>query len=474
LGRLKTFHYSEVGGNNIVIKGSSNRSYFIVGLFFLLFGFSFFFFLIFGNIGGFDHRFCLVLNVDLLNVFLMEVNFPVVIDCISLSFAGVVCLISSWVVVYRGFYISHETYLRRFLFLVFLFVVAMNLLIFSPRMLTLMVGWDGLGVISFLLVVYYIDYNSYSAGIITVLRNRIGDVLFIIFLRVACRDLSFDYFGVPFCSEKLGVALGLCVLLGRITKRAQIPFSAWLPAAMAAPTPVSTLVHSSTLVTAGVFVIIRFNGLIRSSLKMGLILLALLTFYLAALRGVFEVDIKKVVALSTLRQVSIMILSLGLGLKFLALYHLLVHAFFKALMFMCVGSIIFMSGGSQDIRFFSRMLKKAPLSRTWFLIRVVCLCGLPFISGFYSKDIIVEFCLARSWGFVLRALVMGSICMTVGYSLRVILLLFKDVEIFVSGVFMEEDIYLVAALWGLGIGALFRGYFLQCVLIDRIVGFDLS
>lgn len=458
------------GGVRLLV---GSRFYFVVGLFLLLLGFSCLCWFLFGKLRSNDSRFCVVLRVDLLNVFLMEVNFPLVLDSVSLSFRGVVCFISAWVVVYRGFYMSHEVYLRRFLFLVFLFVVAINLLIFSPRMLTLMVGWDGLGVISFLLVVYYMDSNSYSAGVITVLSNRVGDVLFIIFLSVACRDLRFEYFGARFYSRGLVLILGVCILVGRITKRAQIPFSAWLPAAMAAPTPVSTLVHSSTLVTAGVFVIIRFNELMGGELKMFLVLLALITFYLAALRGVFEVDIKKVVALSTLSQVRIMILALGIGFKFLALYHLLVHAFFKALMFMCVGSMIFMSGGSQDIRFFSGLLKKAPLSRTWFLISVICLCGLPFMSGFYSKDIIVEFCLARSWGVVISIMIVGRVVMTVVYSFRVLFLLFKDVEVFGSGLFLEEDGYLVSALWGLGVGAMFSGYFLQCILKDRMACFSL-
>nr|YP_009455678.1 NADH dehydrogenase subunit 5 [Lutraria maxima]AUH21204.1 NADH dehydrogenase subunit 5 [Lutraria maxima] len=444
-----------------------------MGLFLLLFGFSSFCWLMFGKLSGYDFSFCVVVSVDLLSVFLMEVNFPLVFDCISLSFSAVVCFISAWVVVYSGFYMSHETYLRRFLFLVFLFVVAMNLLIFSPSMLTLMVGWDGLGVISFLLVVYYMDYNSYSAGVITVLSNRIGDVLFIIFLSLACRDLSFDYFMVNFYSSGLLMGLGACILIGSITKSAQIPFSAWLPAAMAAPTPVSTLVHSSTLVTAGVFVIIRFSDLLGGGLKVALILLALCTFYLAGVSGVFEVDMKKVVALSTLSQVSMMMLALGLGLKFLALYHLLVHAFFKALMFMCVGSMMFMSGGSQDIRFFSGVLKKAPLSSTWFFISVVCLCGLPFMSGFYSKDIIVEFCLSSSWGIVMSLMILGSVAMTAGYAFRVLFLLFKDIEIFGFGLFVEEDQYLVSALWGLGVGALFSGYFLQCVLRDSVNYFNL-
>jgi NADH-ubiquinone oxidoreductase chain 5 len=135
-----------------------------------------------------------------------------------------------------------------------------------------------------------------------------------------------------------------------MTKSAQIPFSAWLPAAIAAPTPVSTLVHSSTLVTAGVYVLYRFSGLISLELIVVLIFFSIITLIIAGLRAILEVDIKKVIALSTLRQLGVMILAISLGIKIIALFHLVVHAFFKALIFMCVGAVIFYRGGVQDGR----------------------------------------------------------------------------------------------------------------------------
>ena len=450
-----------------------SNSFFYWGLFFLLMGYSVACFILFLVLVKIDSSFVLVLNLNLIRCFPMEISFPLVLDVISLGFSSVVCFISSWVIVYRGFYIRHETYIRRFLFLVFLFVIAINLLIFNPSIITLIVGWDGLGVISFLLVVYYIDRNSYSAGLITIFSNRVGDVFFIIFICLCCCDLDYQWFTSGFYSNYCLWGIRMCILLGRITKSAQIPFSAWLPAAMAAPTPVSTLVHSSTLVTAGVYVLIRFNYLFFGIIKTWLLILAFFTFFLAAVRGVYEADVKKVVALSTLRQVRIIIVALGLGMKMLSFYHLLVHAFFKALIFICVGALIFMRGGIQDIRFLSKFVSKSPLARRWLLISVLCLCGLPFISGFYSKDIIVEVGLRRVSGLFVRLIILFRISFTVIYSFRALILVFKNVEVGGYGFFHEEDKYLSSAICGLGVRALFGGKVLQCLFKERLVFVEL-
>lgn len=188
-----------------------------------------------------------------------------------------------------------------------------------------MIGWDGLGVVSFLLVIYYINRNSLSAGIITALSNRLGDVFFIIIIGVIRNSLRYSFVRVSLGNFIFWTGL---VLLGSITKSAQIPFSAWLPEAIAAPTPVSTLVHSSTLVTAGVYVLVRFNDVLGIFSRSILLFFSILTIILAGIGAITEVDIKKVVALSTLRQVGIIIFSLGIGAVDIAVFHLVVHAFF--------------------------------------------------------------------------------------------------------------------------------------------------
>lgn len=182
--------------------------------------------------------------------------FSFVLDSVSLGFLSCVFVISFVVFFYRVFYMRGTLDIRRFSFLVFLFVVSMFFLVFSGNFFTMMIGWDGLGLTSFCLVVFYNNSVRLDSGLVTVFSNRVGDVFFLcsFFLLIGGGLWSFDSF---FCSISLGFLVFL--FLGRITKRAQVPFSAWLPAAMAAPTPVSSLVHSSTLVTAGVFVLIRYH-----------------------------------------------------------------------------------------------------------------------------------------------------------------------------------------------------------------------
>jgi len=187
--------------------------------------------------------------------------------------------------------------------------------------------------------------------------------------------------------SELFFVLGLAILAA-LTKRAQIPFSAWLPAAMAAPTPISALVHSSTLVTAGVYLMIRFRELL--GVNRVLYYLSVGTIFISGLGANFEMDLKRVIALSTLRQLGVIIIALSLGFLELAFFHLLIHALFKSLLFLCAGVYIHGLGDKQDVRLLRRVSERAPLTTFYFLGCSLALCGFPFISGFYSKDIILE------------------------------------------------------------------------------------
>lgn len=178
------------------------------------------------------------------------------------------------------------------------------------------------------------------------------------------------------------------VILAAITKRAQIPFSAWLPAAMAAPTPVSALVHSSTLVTAGVYLLIRFSEVI--GVNMFLMYVSVFTIILSGVGANFEIDLKKIIALSTLSQLGVIIITLSLGLVELTFFHLISHALFKSLLFLCAGAYIHRYGDIQDIRFLGGVGKIFPLTSFLFIGCSLSLCGFPFLSGFYSKDLILE------------------------------------------------------------------------------------
>lgn len=216
---------------------------------------------------------------------------------------------------------------------------------------------------------------------------------------------------------RIGV-IGVLVVLAAITKRAQIPFSSWLPAAMAAPTPVSSLVHSSTLVTAGVYLLIRFNFSLRDEVMIVLLFIGSITMFMAGLGANYEFDLKKIIALSTLSQLGLMMGILALGGYRLAFFHLLTHALFKALLFMCAGCIIHNLGNCQDIRYIGGLVSQIPLTCCFFNISNFSLCGLPFLSGFYSKDLILEVLSIDYLNLFIYFVFFFSTGLTVCYSVR--------------------------------------------------------
>merc|ERR1712061_361196 len=223
--------------------------------------------------------------------------------------------------------------------------------------------------------------------------------------------------GVRRCSALLSV-----FLLAGTTKSAQIPFSAWLPAAMAAPTPVSALVHTSTLVTAGVYILFRFDSLI-SYLGLNKIILTIgvLTIFIARIRAFFEIDMKKIVALSTLSQLGVIITSLGAGFSLLRFFHLLTHAFFKALLFISAGNLIHRFERYQDLRVMGGAREILPFTKSIIIGCSARLCGLPFISAFYSKEIIIERLLTYNLSFMAYFIIILGVIITVFYRVRFII-----------------------------------------------------
>nr|YP_010999474.1 NADH dehydrogenase subunit 5 [Hetaerina titia]WPM98316.1 NADH dehydrogenase subunit 5 [Hetaerina titia] len=327
-------------------------------------------------------------------------------DYMSLLFMGFVLFISSMVILYSQDYMEGDLNLSRFIILVLLFVMSMMLLIISPNMVSILLGWDGLGLISYLLVIYYQNFKSYSAGMLTVMSNRLGDVAFLLSIAWMLNYGSWNYI---FYVDLLEVSLesffiSFLMVFAAMTKSAQIPFSSWLPAAMAAPTPVSALVHSSTLVTAGVYLMIRFNSLIMTNdISIYLLFIGGVTMFMSGLGANFEFDLKKIIALSTLSQLGLMMSILSMGYPVLAFFHLLTHALFKALLFMCAGVMIHNLGDCQDIRFMGSLSNYMPFTSSCFCVSNLALCGMPFLAGFYSKDMILEmsgFSLVNFVGFL--------------------------------------------------------------------------
>jgi NADH-ubiquinone oxidoreductase chain 5 len=216
--------------------------------------------------------------------------------------------------------------------------------------------------------------------------------------------------------------VGGLVVLAAITKRAQIPFSAWLPAAMAAPTPVSALVHSSTLVTAGVYLLIRFNYML--GLSNFLFYIGVFTIFMSGLGANLETDLKKIIALSTLSQLGLIIITLGLGMVEFSFFHLITHAMFKSLLFLCAGVFIHSMGDTQDIRHLGGAIVGCPLTSFYFIISSIALCGFPFFSGFYSKDFILEIYFIGGFNIFTFTFIILATFFTLTYSVRLIYIIF--------------------------------------------------
>nr|ALO76344.1 NADH deshydrogenase subunit 5 [Bolboceratex sp. BOL01] len=358
----------------------------------------------------------------LLNINSCRITYTLVVDWMCLLFMSFVFYISAMVVYYSNSYMEGDLNITRFIVLVALFVLSMMLLIISPNLISILLGWDGLGLVSYCLVVYYQNIKSYNAGMLTALTNRIGDVALLMSIAWMMNYGSWNFIYYMDCSynSKSMELISFLVVLAALTKSAQIPFSSWLPAAMAAPTPVSSLVHSSTLVTAGVYLLIRFNFVISPTVMYFLLLISCLTMFMAGLGANYEYDLKKIIALSTLSQLGLMMSILAFGDYKLAFFHLLTHALFKALLFMCAGCMIHNLGNCQDIRFMGGLINHMPLTCCFFFISNLSLCGLPFLSGFYSKDLILEVLSMGSFNVFIYLIYFVSTGLTVSYTFRLL------------------------------------------------------
>ena len=347
------------------------------------------------------------------------INLTFIIDIISIYFLRLVRLVSGRVIIFSRSYMIKEKFYSRFLILLFIFIMSIYLLILRPNLIRLLLGWDGLGVTSYLLVIFYQSNKSYNAGILTALSNRLGDVGLLISIRLIVNFGSWNYIYMNSTNITFSKIFLFILIISACTKSAQIPFSSWLPAAIAAPTPVSALVHSSTLVTAGVYLLIRINIIIvEINLTKILLIVGIITIIIAGFRAIKEIDIKKIIALSTLSQLGIIIIILGIGNPILSFFHLISHAFFKAILFICAGIIIHNMKDYQDIRKIGISYQNINFSISIIMIANISLCGLPFIRGFYSKDLIIEILIIKGRNILIFMLIIIGTILTVLYSCR--------------------------------------------------------
>ena len=361
----------------------------------------------------------IIIEWEIIKISSSVIYLTFIIDSTALYFIRLVRLVSGSVIIFSSSYIISEKFFSRFIFLVFMFIMSIFLLILSPNIISLLLGWDGLGVTSYLLVIFYQRNKSYNAGILTALTNRLGDVGLLVSISLIIYIGSWSYVFINITDKIFSQILVYLIIISACTKRAQIPFSAWLPAAIAAPTPVSALVHSSTLVTAGVYLLIRINLIIiEINIRKFLGTLGILTIIIAGITAIVEIDIKKVIALSTLRQLGIIIIILGIGNPVLSFFHLISHAFFKAILFICAGLIIHRIKDYQDIRKIGFNYLNINLSVSIIIIANIRLCGLPFLSGFYSKDLIIEIVIIKGKNIFLFFMLILGTSLTVIYSCR--------------------------------------------------------
>nr|APH08673.1 NADH dehydrogenase subunit 5 [Lilliconus sagei] len=439
------------------LKPSSISSLFLILYSFLLFPITMMFFLQDQNI---------MLEWFIYQVSSCPMTFVVILDPVSLSFSNIVCLISGCVMLFSSSYMAHDPFLKRFTWLVMLFVLSMNLLVFIPSLPALLLGWDGLGIVSFVLVIYYQNMKSLAAGMITVLANRIGDVMILISIGILI--LQGHWLITLMWDFHLMSWIGFTITVAAMTKSAQIPFSSWLPAAMAAPTPVSALVHSSTLVTAGIFILIRFFPFLNQFqvFKSTLLFISVLTLLMAGIGANYENDLKKIIALSTLSQLGMMMMSLAMSMPYLALFHLYTHALFKALLFLCAGMIIHNSKNTQDIRHMGLIFSQLPLTVSSMNVANLSLCGAPFLSGFYSKDLILELSLNNPTSFLMTLLIFMATGMTAAYSMRLSFCsLWGSFKSTPQHNKKDNDHYVNWAIVILSISALMAGMFLQLLFL---------
>ncbi len=417
-------------------------------------------------------------------------NWSINIDPLSSIMLVVVTFVSALVHIYSIGYMSHDPHKPRFMSYLSLFTFSMLALVVSDNFLQLFFGWEGVGLCSYLLIgFWYKKETANNAAIKAFIVNRIGDfglaiAIFLIFFFFGTINFEESFQIAPQYSEKkiyfFGFELSLitliCIFLfiGAMGKSAQFLLHTWLPDAMEGPTPVSALIHAATMVTAGVFLVVRCSPIFEySQVALNLVtIVGMITAIFAASVALVQNDIKKIVAYSTCSQLGYMFFAAGVGAYHVAMFHLFTHAFFKALLFLGAGSIIHALKDEQDLRNMGGIRKKLPFTYIFMLVGTLALTGFPFLSGFYSKDAIIEFA-------YLKNTVLGNYAATIGittafltsiYSWRLFFKTFhgdyNNKKISINEV-NESPLVMIFPLVFLAIGSIFSGFFFKDIFIGH-------
>ncbi len=370
--------------------------------------------------------------------------------------------------VYSVGYMHGEDGFTRFFTYMNLFMVSMLLLVMGNNYVVLFIGWEGVGLCSYLLIGYYYDkVSAAKAASKAFVVNRIGDAgfllaIFLIFINFKTLDYTKVFAQVGQLSPEMATAIALCLLVGAVGKSAQLPLYTWLPDAMEGPTPVSALIHAATMVTAGVYMIVRNHAIFDlSPTAMTIVgVIGGLTALFAATIGLVQTDIKRVLAYSTVSQLGYMFLGCGIGAYTAAIFHLMTHAFFKALLFLSAGSVIHALSGEQDIRKMGGLSSKIPWTYRLFLIGTVAIAGIPPLAGFWSKDEILAHAFTHHHYLLYGMAAIGAL-LTSFYMFRLIYLTFygtSRMDHHTEEHVHESPMVMVGPLMALGVLSILGGF----------------
>lgn len=405
-------------------------------------------------------------------------------DNLTISMLIPVLVISSLVHIYSIGYMSSDPHNQRFFSYLSLFTFMMIILVTGNNYLLMFVGWEGVGVCSYLLVSFWFTrIAANQSSMSAFLTNRVGDCLltigmFSILWSLGNLDYTTSFSLTPYINENIITIIGICLLIGAMAKSSQVGLHIWLPMAMEGPTPVSALIHAATMVTAGVYLLIRSSPLIEYSSTILLITLWLgaITTVFSSLIGLFQQDIKKIIAYSTMSQLGMMVIAIGLSSYTIALFHLINHAFYKGLLFLGAGAVIHAIADNQDLRKYGGLISFLPLSYSVILIASLSLVAFPFMTGFYSKDFILESAYGQYYFSSIAVYiiaVIGAIFTTL-YSIKILYLTFLTNPNGAISYYKrahEGNIYISLPLTILALFSIYFGYITRDIFIGIGSGF---